>query len=213
MSVIINDASLSRVRTQIEQDLSIARFKHTLEVEKMAARIGEIYCPKDVDVLRAAALLHDITKELTVQDQADIFKRHGVVIDWDTERSPATQHGLTAAIIIPEQYPELADERVISSVRCHTTGKENMTLCEKIIYLADYIEETRTYALCRELREAFWSTDISTMSEAERMLHLDRIILKSLDMTVLNLIKNGKIVHGQTVKARNCLIAEAEKNL
>lgn len=211
MSVIINDVSLSRARKQIEQVLSELRFKHTLEVEKMAVRIGEMYCSRDIDALRAAALLHDVTKELMAQEQADIFKRYGIVMDWDTEHSPSTQHGVTAAMIIPEMYPELADERVISSVRCHTTGKENMTVFEKIIYLADYIEETRTYSSCRELRNDFWSANIAAMSDDERLQHLDRIILRSLDMTVMNLIKNGKIVHGQTVRARNCLIAETAK--
>ena len=107
---------------------------------------------------------------------------------------------LTASI--PVELPELNDAEIISAVRYHTTGREGMTLTEKIIYIADYIDETRTFPDCITLREMFWGSDVESMSEAERLLHLDRVVLRSLEMTVADLIECGRVINSDTLAAK-----------
>ena len=203
---IITEEMLSSLRDSLKSKMSGFRLAHTLGVEEMAARIGAIYCPEKLNILRAAALLHDITKELSPEAQAVIFERHGEEMSEDVKQSPATQHAITAALEIPERYPEFADGEVIGAVRYHTTGRAGMTLCEKIIYLSDYIDFTRTYSDCKALREMFWSASPEKMGAQERELHLDRVILTCLEMTVEDLIENSRHVSKETLEARDYIL-------
>lgn len=201
----ITDEMLSILRQGISTRMSERRLAHTLGVEEMAAKIAEIYCPQKVSLLRAAALLHDITKELTVEEQKEIVHKHNLEMSRDMQEAPSTQHAFTASLVIPELYPHLADEEIINAVRYHTTGRADMTLSEKIIYLSDYIDCTRTYPDCIELRDMFWDADINGMTEQERIMHLDRVLLRSFDMTIADLKARNKNISRETAEARESL--------
>ncbi len=206
----ITDAMIDRLREEISRKMSDSRLAHTLGVEKMAAKIAEVYCPEKINILRAAALLHDITKELKASEQEEIFKEYGVEISEEMRNSYPTMHSHTAALIIPKLYPEFACEEIINAVRYHTTLRENMTLTEEIIYFSDYIDETRTYKDCVRLRYMFWSVEFESMSEKERIAHLDSIVSESFDMTLKDLIDRNRIISPDTVKARNSLILKSK---
>lgn len=209
--IVITDEMLTALRESLKSKMSGFRLAHTLGVEEMAARIGAIYCPEKLNVLRAAALLHDMTKELSPEAQKEIFERHGEKMSSDAELSPPTQHALTAALEIPVRYPEFADGEVIGAVRYHTTGRANMTLCEKIIYISDYIDFTRTYSDCKALREMFWSASPEKMGPREREIHLDRVILTCLELTVEDLNENSRHISAETLEARDFILEELEK--
>lgn len=198
----ISEESISRLREKISDRMSGKRLAHTLAVEKMAVRIGNIYCPERTDVLAAAALLHDITKEKTTEEHIAICERYGAEYTNENVAAPKTFHAITAAASIPVEFPEFNDAEIISAIRYHTTGREGMTLTEKIIYIADYIDETRTFPDCITLREMFWGSDVESMSEAERLLHLDRVVLRSLEMTVADLIECGRVINSDTLAAK-----------
>lgn len=203
---------LDLLRSDIEARMSDFRLAHTLGVEKMAARLGELFCPSKIGLLRAAALLHDITKELSVEEHTEIYEKNGMCPSREELASPATLHSVTASLIIPEKYPEFADKELIGAVRYHTTGRDNMSLCEKLIYLADYIDETRTYEDCIALREEFFSAEPEKMGEEERTAHLNRVILHSFNLTILDLLEKGRVVSCDTIKARNSIIFELKNN-
>ena len=202
----INEAMLSSLRGSVAARMSEKRFAHTLGVEEMAARIAEIYCPEKSNLLRAAALLHDITKELTPDGHKRICAENGIRMSEEMEQAPSTQHAFTASLLIPEHYPSFADEEIISSVRYHTTGRADMSLSDKIIYLSDYIDLTRTYPDCVELRNMFWEVDFSKMTEAERFVHLDKVMLRSFDMTIADLKARNRQISRETAKARESLL-------
>ncbi len=207
----ITEEMLDGLRSDIKERLSERRLLHTLAVEEMAARIGGIYSPERVNILRASALLHDITKERGADEQLAIFEKHGVTVPDDIKYSPSTHHAITAALEIPELFPHLANREVISAVRYHTTGRADMTLCEKIIYLSDYIDMTRTYPDCVMLREMFWSAKPDEMTESERMEHLDRVILRSFEVTICDLIKRNKTISRETADALEFIQKKYEK--
>ena len=117
---------------------------------------------------------------------------------------------MTAAAIVKNEYPLFADDEIILAVRYHTTGREGMTLPEKIIYLADYIDDTRKFDECVFLRDMFWGAQIENMSMDERMAHLDRVVLKSLDITISDLIEGGKVINRDTVAARNDILKKLD---
>lgn len=190
----MTEEKLTALRADVEKRLSPYRMKHTLGVEQMAARLAELYCPEKAMLLRAAALLHDVTKELSDGQQMQIFADHGVTLRPDEQASPKVWHAMTAALIIPKDYPDFADAELISAVRWHTTGRAGMTLCEAILYLADLIEQGREFADCVALRHAFFDTVPEKMSKEERLHHLRRVLLLSYESMIQKLQAKGGTV-------------------
>ena len=203
---MITDKQLDLLRASVKASMSDFRFNHTAEVEKMAMRLGNLYAPEKLNELCAAALLHDITKELSTEAQIELCREKGIELSLCEMQSPKTLHPITAAAIIPDRYSQFANEEIISAVRWHTTGRAEMSLCEKLIYLADYIDMSRKFADCIELREYFFSACPERMSAEEKLLHLDRTLLLSFDKTISGLILEGVAISPYTVDARNHII-------
>lgn len=205
MSDMFGEEKLAQLRADIRQNMSAYRLAHTLGVERMAARLAALYCPEKEGMLRAAALLHDITKECPEDWQRRLMADHGIVLRADEAASPKIFHGITAAAVIPCRYPAFADSELISAVRWHTTGRADMTLTEALVYLADYIEEGRRFADCVLLREMFWGADPATMDGAARHAHLVSVLCRSLDLTLASLEAEGAPVCLDTLAAREDL--------
>ena len=205
------ESEIDALREQVAATMSEKRFLHTAAVEKMAARLADVYAPEKKDLLRVAALLHDITKEYTADQHKEICHAYGLSCTREDERSPKTFHARTAAAVIPDRYPVFACPEVIDCVRWHTTGRSDMTLCEKLVYLADYIDESRKFKDCVVLREYFWGAHPEQMSATERLCHLDRTLVLSFDMTVRGLMEEGALVSSDTILARNDLLLSREK--
>ena len=100
----------------------------------------------------------------------------------------------------------LAHPCVISAVRWHTTGHADMTLCENLIYLADYIDDTRKFEDCVTLRELFWSPDPASMNPEQRERHLMQVLVTSYDMTIKALLQESSPISVDTILARNDLL-------
>ena len=200
--MIITDTMLDALRSSVKGRLSDFRWSHTAGVERMAERLAQIFAPERANELRAAALLHDITKEKKTDEQIEICTRYGYELRDDEIGSPAILHAITAALVIPHEYPELATDEMISAVRWHTTGRAGMTLAEKIIYLADYIEDTRKYDECIALRNMFFDAKPEKMTAEAAEEHLDRVILRSLEMTVNDIKSKGGAVCADTLLAQ-----------
>jgi HD superfamily phosphohydrolase YqeK len=86
-----------------------------------------------------------------------------------------------------------------------------MTLLDKIIYLADYIDMSRKFEDCVHLRECFWGACPEKMSETERLLHLDKTLVLSFDMTIRGLLESGSVISTETAEARNDLLRRLKK--
>lgn len=203
--MLFSTEELEFLYNKVKESMSDYRFEHTAGVERAAIALGELYMPNRIDELRAAALLHDITKELSVEEHIEFAKRNGRVLSEDELRSPKTLHAITAEYAVRERFSSFASEGVCQAVRFHTTGNENMSVFDAIIYLADYIEDTRTFEDCVYLRNYFWSAEPSKMEIAAREEHLWKTVLLSLDMTVSDLEKNQKYISEATLLARSAL--------
>ena len=199
---------LVNLREKVRSEMGEKRYFHTLEVEKMASRLGEIYAPDQIPLLRAAALLHDVTKERSAEEHIAICETSGVAVSEAERKSPKMFHSQTAALIIPEKYPEFASDEVIEAVRYHTTGRADMTITEKIIYLADYIDMSRTFEDCVALREFFFDFDFELANESEKQAHLRDTLIMSYDLTIKGLLEDGKHINKNTFEARNFLVLE-----
>lgn len=206
----ITEQMLTELRRQIQARMSPKRLRHTLAVEDMVARLSQLYCPQKTVLLRAAALLHDLTKELSQEEQIRLCVENGILLSERDLHSPKTLHARTAAVVIPLEFPDFADPTVIEAVRWHTVGREGMTLPEQLLYLADYIDDSRTFENCVRLRQAFWEAEPQRLSPEERISHLHRILLLSFQMTITDLLQEGALISPETVAARNELLLKTE---
>ncbi len=210
---IFSDAALDALRRTVSSQMSPKRFAHTAAVEDMVARLAELYCPEQESLLRAAALLHDITKEYDTATQLELCHRLGIPTTDADRLAYKTLHAKTAAALIPENYPAFNLEGVISAVRWHTTGRAGMSLPEQLLYLADYIDDSRLFPDCVRLRNLFWRENPTAMSPEKRLAHLRRILILSFDLTIRALLSENALISTDTADARNELVlAESRAN-
>ncbi|MEE1357601.1 MAG: HD domain-containing protein [Clostridia bacterium] len=208
MDKIISEQMLDALRERVGCIMSGKRFSHTLGVEREIEKLAVLYAPEKSMMLRAAALLHDITKEYTNDRHLALISEYGLDVEYYKAQSPKLYHSATAALIIPDSYPEYADSELIHAVSVHTAGCVGMSISDKLLFLADYIEDTRTFEDCVTLRNFFWE---GISSGKERLRHLDRTVLLAFDMTLKDLIENNNIISDKTVEARNSLLCKMKK--
>ncbi len=202
---------IDSLRERVGATLSGKRFLHTLGVEDMAARIGRILMPNDLDRLRVAALLHDISKEYSEAEYFDLIKRHKIDMSADDLSAPALWHSITAPYVVMSDFSEFADEDVLSAVYNHTVGSPDMSVFDEIILLADYIEEGRTYKNCVDLRVEFLEELKNSGFGEKAVLTLHKAVLKSLENNIKELASRGKSYHKRTALTRDWVLSEIER--
>ena len=170
--------------------LTAQRRPHVLGTEAEAVKLARRW-GADEEEARRAALLHDCTKRLNREEHLELCRKYGIVPD-EAERAAGGKllHAKTGAAMARDVFG--VSDQVYSAIWWHTTGKADMTLLEKIIYLADYIEPTRTFGVVKELRKLAYE-------------NLDRCLLRGLDLAVEELSQKGMVLHPNSVCARDYL--------
>jgi len=204
----IDNFDIESLRESVKGRMDSRRYSHTLGVERAAEAIGQIYLPQMTDSLRCAALLHDITKNESVEKQLQYCREFDIIIGDSDKISPKLLHAKTAAELILREYPAYVTDDIVSAVRWHTTGKDGMSIFDIIIYLADYIEDTRTFDDCVRLREYFWGSDPRNMTENDRIIHLYKTAVLSVDLTLKSLMGENAFIDEDTVRFRNYCLHE-----
>ncbi len=205
----LTEEKLSFLREKVKEYQTEKRYLHTLAVEREAAALGEIYLPDKIPHLRCSALLHDITKVLSLEKQLQYCQKFDIMVRNGDELSPKIFHAKTAAEVAKRDFPDFVNEEILSGVRWHTTGRRNMTVFECIVYLADYIEDTRTFEDCVKLRNYFYSRIRNDGADKEEVLF--STMITSFDMTIKNLMEEGALIDSDTVEARNYFIENLRK--
>lgn len=167
--------------------LDPGRVSHVRGTEAEARRLAERWGENQEDAAEAA-VVHDITKKLTLPEQLLLCDKYGIIADECERTSEKLLHAKTGAAFAAERFG--IPEHIAQAVRWHTTGRPGMTRLEKIIYLADYIEPGRRgFAGLLELREAAY-TDLDAAMEL------------GLRMTLDDIQSRGEVPHEDTVRAR-----------
>lgn len=146
---------ISRLKTKINEK----RMEHSLGVEYTAACMAMVH-GADVEKARIAGLLHDCAKGLPTKEKLEKARKHGLPVSKYEEKNPDMLHAKLGAFYARYKY-DVIDEDILDAICYHTTGRPNMTLLEKIIFVADYIEPNRkTLKEMEEIRrEAFTDLD------------------------------------------------------
>ena len=133
------------------------RVRHVLGCRDTAVALAERWGADVTDAARAG-ILHDITKAIDGPLQLTLCDAYGKLLDDFSKRYPRTLHALTGSMVAQRIFGE--NPAVVSAIESHTTGKANMTLLEKIIYVADYMEPNRDFPGVEKLRQlAFTDLD------------------------------------------------------
>ena len=180
---------LSQLRPVALSYLKHQRIPHVLGTEQEAIRLAERY-GADVEKARVAALLHDCTKRLDMEEQLALCRQYGIQLDELEQRALKLLHAKTGAAIAREVFG--VDDEIYRAIWWHTTGHAGMTLLEKVMYLADYIEPSRDFPGVEELRRVCYED-------------LDQGLLLGLEMTIQEMTAMGNPVHRATVEARDAL--------
>ena len=165
--------------------LKPSRVRHVLGCRDTAGALAKRWGADVTDALRAG-LLHDVTKALDGQLQLTLCGEYGTILSDFDRRYPKTLHAFTGALVAERIFGE--NEAVAEAIRYHTTGKADMTLLGKIIYVADYMEPNRDFPGVERLRELAF-TD------------LDAALKLGLEMTLEHLKNQGSEVSPQTKQA------------
>lgn len=176
---------LEQLRPVALSFLNYKRIPHVLGTEQEAIRLALRY-GADVEKARVAALLHDCTKKLDADAQLALCEQYGIALD-ELERSALKlMHAKTGASIARDLFG--VDQETYTAIFWHTTGHANMTLLEKIMYVADYIEPTRSFPGVDRLRAACYED-------------LDKGLQMGLEMTIQEMHDRGNPVHSATLEA------------
>ena len=132
------------IRKQLEKKLKKDRFEHTIGVMYTAASLAMRY-HEDIDDAMMAGLLHDCGKYGSAQEQVERCQKHGILLTQSELEMPALVHAKLGAYFAEKEY-DVTNKGVLSAITWHTTGRPKMTMLEKIIYIADYIEPKRDKA-------------------------------------------------------------------
>ena len=155
------------------------RVAHVLGCRDTAVELAKRWGADVTDAARAG-ILHDVTKALDGPLQLTLCGEYGTILDDFGQRNPKTLHALTGALVAERIFGE--SPAVVSAIRHHTTGKANMSLLEKIIYVADYMEPCRKFPGVEKLREYAFS-DIDAARKLGLEMTLENLKSRELDIS------------------------------
>lgn len=189
---------LARIYAQINC-LSPKRRRHTYGVEKAAFMLAKNHYPTlDRRLVAAAALLHDCTKEYSEEEQLITAERFGAYFNELELESPKLRHAVTGAAVARVAFG--LPEEAANAILYHTTAKADMTPLEKILYLADFIEDNRGDELCVSVRSKY-----REYLAADKERAVDRVLFYALERSIEILTQECKKIHPHTIEARNFL--------
>ncbi len=205
--MIFCEHDFEHLRRRVREYMSEARFIHTLGVEKMAEYLSVMCAPEYTTQMRIAALLHDISKEYSDEEQMRLIDEGSVALDESDKASPQILHSFTAPVVIKRDFPELADEIILSAVGRHTIGSPDMSVTDEIIFLADFIEEGRSYDSCVALRK-YVTDGMNEGATAENLNILHQACADSIDHTIKNILTRKKVYNPKNILTRDALLAK-----
>lgn len=176
---------MDNLRTGMSIRLDKERYEHTLGVAYTAACLAGIY-GVDKDKALRAGMLHDCAKCLSAEEILHLCEKYVMKVTDVERRNPTSLlHGKVGAKIAADEYDE-KDEAVLMAIKYHTTGRPEMSMLEKIIFVADYIEPGRDKA--------------PNLSEIRKMAFddIDKCLVKILQDTLEYLVYKGSEIDPAT---------------
>ena len=189
--------NFNELKEIVKSKMSLKRFTHTLGVVEMSEKLAKIY-NADIEKCKVAALLHDICKEMDMEYIKNICKNKFIneLSEEDLENNEIL-HGFAGAYYVKNELG-INDKEILNAIKYHTVGAKDMTLLEKIVYIADAIEYGRNYPSVVEIRE-------------ETFKNLDKGILMEIEHKEEYIESIGKKSHTNTDELKKEILKELNK--
>ena len=183
------------IKANVRNFLDEKRYEHVKRVAKCAVELAKIY-GVPVEKVETSAWLHDVAKFFNLSVMVDLTRGKYPEVADKMSQSTAVLHGLAGAEFVRQNYDLFGvdDEEILDGIKYHTIGCENMSTLAKIIYLADAIEEKRSWEGVEKARELA-KTD------------LDEAIKFEIEEKLKYLLAKDSIIHPNVIKFRNSIIA------
>ncbi|WP_413308640.1 bis(5'-nucleosyl)-tetraphosphatase (symmetrical) YqeK [Bacillus sp. 1P10SD] len=178
----------------VKEQLTEHRYQHTIGVMETALTLAKLY-GADEKKAELAAIFHDYAKFRPKDEMKEIITSQGYPQDL-LEYNAELWHAPTGAYLV-EKEAGITDREILDAIRYHTSGRAGMTLLEMVIYLADYIEPGRHFPGVEEVRELAKE-------------NLNRALVKSVQNTILFLLKKNQKVYPDTFYTYNDLVNKLE---
>ena len=192
MSIICTDRDL--LEKFLRENLKESRYRHSMGVEKMAVKLAELH-GADAEKAAFAGRYHDLAKNFDTETMDSYIRKYGL-----SEKligNNALAHSKVGAAILENEFG-VTDREILDSVRYHTTARKDMSLLEELIFVADVVEENRTYS------DLDYYQDLAYRD-------LDRACLEILEYTIGSLTAKGKVIDKDTLEARDWVIQKIKE--
>lgn len=184
---------MEKIKEELLSTIGESRFEHSLRVMVQAKKLAEIY-RVDQEKAAIAGLLHDCAR---YEDKMQLLKKcqeFDIILDKLYTGNLNLLHAPLGARVASETY-KIYDEDILNAIKYHTTGRKDMSMLEKIVYMADYIEPKRDFEGIEEVRNLCYKEK-----------DLNKALIRSIDNTIRYIIDKNLIIHEDTIQARNFLL-------
>lgn len=176
--------NIQELRKAMKKLQKKSRFEHTLGVAYTAASLAMRY-QESVEDAQLAGMLHDCARCFSDEKMIDFCEKHKLPMTELEKRRPYLLHARVGAFMAEHEY-KIENQEILRAIESHTTGRENMSMLEKIVFVADYIEPGRDQAPnLREIRSLAFQD-------------LDMAMLRILEDTLNYLRNSGKEIYPAT---------------
>lgn len=181
-----------KIKQNIKNILSEKRYYHSICVAEQCEKLATQY-NIDTSIARKIGLAHDIAKELTKEEKIKYALQNQLEINDVEEKNIGLLHGKIAADICKKEFG--FTKEMCKAISCHTTGKENMTILDKILFVADAIGEDRQWQDVEDVRKLAKE-------------NINQAVIYILDMTIKEKIESKELIHTDSILARNSILKE-----
>ena len=180
--------SIEEIKLYLKTNLMEKRYMHTLGVADTAIKLAKLNGISE-EKAEIAGLAHDVAKNLSKARIKEIIEENNIILSQLEENNSDLWHSIIGNIEAKDKFG-IEDEEILDSIRWHTTGKEDMSVLAKIIYIADMIEPSRDFEDIEEIRKVTFED-------------LDKGVYYGLTHSIQFLLMKNLLIDENTIKARN----------
>lgn len=187
--------NIEKIKNNVRKYLDEKRYNHVERVAKCAESLAKIHLSEEVEKVVASAWLHDVAKFFELSKMLDLVKGKYPEIEDKDSKVIAILHGFAGAEFVRDNYNlfEIDEEEILDGVKYHTIGSPKMSVLSKIVYLADAIEDGRSWDGVEKVRKV-------------AKTNLDEAIKMEIDGKLKYLIEKDAIIHPNIILFRNSLV-------
>lgn len=187
------------IKKTLQSQLKSERYIHSLGVADSCVALAKRYGYENQENAYLVGLLHDCAKNIPKEAQIKICEENDMPLDAVELITNGLIHAKTGAVLARMVFG-ITDPSLLDAIAYHCTGRENMTLLEKIVYLSDMIEPSRAFVNLEELRKLAFE-------------NLNDALIMQMNMTICFTANKNSILHPDTIAARNYLLMEKRGTL